>query len=212
MRRKIVTTAFALLAILSINNVEAQNRNGNGNGQGNGSGKYHGNGDRFLEIADTNNDGVIDKSEFNAMQDRRIKRLESSTKRIKSATFKKADLNNDGKIDKDEMIVHRNNMKSKANMRPKFSEMDANKNNYVSEKEFNKFKADRTKLMQDEGRQMRNMAKAPKFSDIDTNKDGKISIEEFENHQPIMQNRSGNRRGRGNGNGNGNGRGNRGNW
>jgi hypothetical protein len=62
---------------------------------------------------------------------------------------------------------------------PAFSEVDADGDGFVSEDEFNAFRAERHTKMAEEGRPMKGMATAPGFADIDTDGDGKLSEAEL---------------------------------
>lgn len=62
---------------------------------------------------------------------------------------------------------------------PAFSEIDADGDGFVSEEEFNAFRAERHAKMADEGRPMKGMATAPAFADVDTDGDGKLSEAEL---------------------------------
>jgi len=72
--------------------------------------------------------------------------------------------------------------KAESHMRhspPPFSEFDTDGDGFVSEAEFNSFRAERHKAMAEEGRPMKGMATAPSFADIDTDADGKLSEAEL---------------------------------
>ena len=62
---------------------------------------------------------------------------------------------------------------------PAFSEFDADGDGFVSEQEFNAFRAARHEAMAKEGRPMKGMATAPAFGDIDTDGDGKLTEAEL---------------------------------
>jgi Ca2+-binding EF-hand superfamily protein len=62
---------------------------------------------------------------------------------------------------------------------PAFSDFDADGDGFVSEDEFNTFRAARHEAMAKEGRPMKGMAGAPAFSDIDTDGDGKLTEAEL---------------------------------
>jgi len=73
-------------------------------------------------------------------------------------------------------------VKAESQMRhhpPPFSEFDTNGDGFVSEDEFNAFRAARHEAMAKEGRPMKGMASAPAFSDIDTDGDGKLTEAEL---------------------------------
>ncbi|MCF6191480.1 MAG: hypothetical protein L3J51_13475 [Cocleimonas sp.] len=60
-----------------------------------------------------------------------------------------------------------------------FADFDANKNDLVSEQEFNAAKANRIAGKAKEGRQMKGLANLATFAEIDSNADGKVSPAEF---------------------------------
>jgi len=60
-----------------------------------------------------------------------------------------------------------------------FSDMDKDKNGFVSDSEFTQVKANKMQTQLDQGKQLKNAGTSPTFSDIDTNKDGKVSKEEL---------------------------------
>lgn len=62
---------------------------------------------------------------------------------------------------------------------PAFSEVDADGDGFVSEEEFNVFRAERHAKMAGEGRPMKGMASAPSFAEVDTDSDGKLSEAEL---------------------------------
>lgn len=62
---------------------------------------------------------------------------------------------------------------------PAFSEFDQDGDGFVSEEEFNAFRAARHEAMAKEGRPMKGMATAPAFGDIDTDGDGKLTEAEL---------------------------------
>ncbi len=62
---------------------------------------------------------------------------------------------------------------------PPFSDFDQDGDGFVSEDEFNAFRAARHEAMAKEGRPMKGMATAPSFSDIDTDGDGRLTEAEL---------------------------------
>jgi len=73
-------------------------------------------------------------------------------------------------------------VKAECNMKhhpPPFSEFDQDGDGFVSEDEFNSFRAARHEAMAKEGRPMKGMATAPSFSDIDTDGDGRLTEAEL---------------------------------
>jgi len=62
---------------------------------------------------------------------------------------------------------------------PAFSEFDADGDGYVSEEEFNTFRAERHAKMAQEGKPMKGMATAPAFADLDTDGDGMLNEAEL---------------------------------
>ena len=74
-----------------------------------------------------------------------------------------------------------------------FDGMDADGNGFVSQEEFSKAHAERSRQRAEsqERYQYRNMDEAPRHADIDNNQDGRVSREEFQAHQQKrMQQRS----------------------
>lgn len=62
---------------------------------------------------------------------------------------------------------------------PAFTEFDQDGDGFVSEEEFNAFRAARHEAMAKEGRPMKGMATAPAFGDIDTDGDGRLTEAEL---------------------------------
>ena len=62
---------------------------------------------------------------------------------------------------------------------PAFSEFDQDGDGFVSEAEFNAFRAARHEAMAKEGRPMKGMATVPSFSDVDTDGDGRLTESEL---------------------------------
>jgi Ca2+-binding EF-hand superfamily protein len=62
---------------------------------------------------------------------------------------------------------------------PAFADVDANGDGFVSEDEFNTFRAQRHAAMAEAGKPMKGMATAPAFKDIDSDGDGKLSEAEL---------------------------------
>ena len=72
--------------------------------------------------------------------------------------------------------------KAESHMRhhpPPFSAFDEDGDGFVSEAEFDAFRAARHEAMAKEGRPMKGMATAPTFADIDTDGDGKLTEAEL---------------------------------
>lgn len=64
-----------------------------------------------------------------------------------------------------------------------FETYDNDKNQVITEKEFNAVKVQRMTQKAQSGRLMKNAGNSPTFLDIDTNADGNITKEELTNHQ-----------------------------
>ena len=62
---------------------------------------------------------------------------------------------------------------------PTFEDFDADGDGFVSQEEFDQFRAERIAARAAEGRQMRGLANAPSFDDFDANGDGKLDSDEF---------------------------------
>lgn len=62
---------------------------------------------------------------------------------------------------------------------PTFEDFDADGDGFVSQQEFDQFRAERIAERAAEGRQMRGLANAPSFVDFDANGDGKLDRDEF---------------------------------
>lgn len=62
---------------------------------------------------------------------------------------------------------------------PSFSEFDADHNGFISEEEFNAFRAQRMAAMAEAGKPMKGAKTMPDFKDIDTNGDGKLTEAEL---------------------------------
>ena len=62
---------------------------------------------------------------------------------------------------------------------PPFSEFDQDGDGFVTEEEFNAYRAARHEAMAKEGRPMKGMATAPAFSDIDADGDGRLTEAEL---------------------------------
>lgn len=80
--------------------------------------------------------------------------------------------------------------------RPSFSDIDANGDKKITEKEFKDFGEQRSQ------NRPQNAPQPPKFSDIDTNEDGAISESEFKAMQEKGRQGRGQRGGKGGGRGN----------
>ena len=74
---------------------------------------------------------------------------------------------------------------------PPFSDFDENSDGWVSEQEFNDFRAARMAAMAQAGKPMKGAKTAPAFSDIDSDGDGKLSEAELttaqQAHHAAMQ-------------------------
>lgn len=66
---------------------------------------------------------------------------------------------------------------------PTFEDFDADGDGFVSQAEFDQFRAERIAARAAEGRKMRGLANAPTFVEIDIDGDGQLSIEEFTVHR-----------------------------
>lgn len=64
-----------------------------------------------------------------------------------------------------------------------FEAYDKNKDNVITQEEFDSVKAERMSAKADAGMPMRNATNSPDFSFFDANKDGKITKEEFQKGQ-----------------------------
>ena len=62
---------------------------------------------------------------------------------------------------------------------PTFEDFDADGDGFVSQQEFEQFRAERIAERAAEGRKMRGLASAPTFAEIDTDGDGRLTVEEF---------------------------------
>ena len=62
---------------------------------------------------------------------------------------------------------------------PPFSEFDQDGDGFVTEEEFDAFRAARREAMASEGRPMKGRAEAPAFSDIDSDGDGRLTEAEL---------------------------------
>lgn len=62
---------------------------------------------------------------------------------------------------------------------PAFTEVDADGDGFVSEAEFNSFRAERHKAMAEAGRPMKGLATAPSFAEVDADGDGKVTAAEL---------------------------------
>ena len=62
---------------------------------------------------------------------------------------------------------------------PAFSDFDTNGDGFISEEEFNTFRAARMAAMAEAGKPMKGAATAPAFSDLDTNGDGMLNEAEL---------------------------------
>ena len=62
---------------------------------------------------------------------------------------------------------------------PAFSDFDTNGDGFISEEEFNTFRAARMATMAEAGKPMKGAATAPAFSDLDTDDDGKLNEAEL---------------------------------
>lgn len=62
---------------------------------------------------------------------------------------------------------------------PTFTEVDADGDGFVSEAEFNSFRAERHKAMAEAGRPMKGLATAPSFAEVDADGDGKVTAAEL---------------------------------
>ena len=62
---------------------------------------------------------------------------------------------------------------------PAFSDFDTNGDGFISEEEFNSFRAARMAAMAEAGKPMKGAATAPAFSDLDTDGDGKLNEAEL---------------------------------
>ena len=62
---------------------------------------------------------------------------------------------------------------------PAFSDFDTNGDGFISEEEFNTFRAARMATMAEAGKPMKGAATAPAFSDLDTDGDGKLNEAEL---------------------------------
>lgn len=74
---------------------------------------------------------------------------------------------------------------------PAFAEVDADGDGFVSESEFDAFRAARHQAMAEEGRPMKGMATAPGFAEVDSDGDGKLTEAELtaaqQAHMQAMQ-------------------------
>lgn len=87
------------------------------------------------------------------------------------------DTNGDKVVSKDEFVADSNK---------RFAEMDANKDNKITEEELEKFQE--AKKAEREKRKKEIEAEQEKrFNEMDTDKDGKISKEEMKNHRESMR-------------------------
>jgi Ca2+-binding EF-hand superfamily protein len=95
---------------------------------------------------------------------------------------------------------------------PAFSDSDVDGNGFISEEEFNTFRAKRMSEKAAEGKQLRGAASAPAFADIDLDGDGKLSPDELtaaqkahmgKHHGMQKEHHHGDGKGRGNGKGSG---------
>lgn len=88
---------------------------------------------------------------------------------------------------------------------PTFEDFDADGDGFVSQEEFDTFRAERVAARAAEGRQMRGLANAPAFVEIDTDGDGRLTVEEFtagrEAHRQAMRASHGDGHGGGQGHG-----------
>jgi len=62
---------------------------------------------------------------------------------------------------------------------PAFTEVDADGDGFVSEAEFDAFRAARHQAMAEEGRPMKGMATAPSFAEVDSDGDGRLTETEL---------------------------------
>lgn len=85
--------------------------------------------------------------------------------------MKGVDANNDGAVSKDEFIADANK---------KFTEMDSNKDNKVTQDEMQKFQ-EAKKAEREQRKKEMEAKQEERFKEMDTDKDGKISIDEMKN-------------------------------
>ena len=90
---------------------------------------------------------------------------------------------------------------------PAFSDFDLDGDGFISEDEFNTFRAQRMAAKAAEGKKMKGAASAPAFADIDTDDDGQLNADELAVAQKAHQEKMhAMREGRGHGKGEGKGK------
>lgn len=140
---------------------------------------------------DTDKNGSISESEFNAMKQQHHPKNGKPAIGMKAPVFADFDSNHDGQLSPEELQAgqeaHHKAMQAKPHCKcdekkhqgPHFEFFDLNKDGAISEAEFtearNQHRAEREKM----GKKVPDISKLPTFADIDTDHNGSLSKEEL---------------------------------